>query len=79
MGVSKCPESEGGINFDLPFVSKNAPPCAGVEHVEGDVFQCVPRGEAILLKVSAKNTLIYSTSSDRHTQKGKKIYNLPNN
>ncbi|KDO53453.1 hypothetical protein CISIN_1g044482mg [Citrus sinensis] len=36
-----------GINFDLPYVIKNAP-C--VEHVEGDMFVNVPSGQAIFTK-----------------------------
>lgn len=39
-----------GINFDLPHVIENAPPCPGVEHVGGDMFESVPKGDAIFLK-----------------------------
>ncbi|MED6179741.1 hypothetical protein PIB30_003540 [Stylosanthes scabra] len=41
-----------GINFDLPHVVKNAPPHPGIEHMGGDMFKSVPKGDAILLKVS---------------------------
>ncbi|XP_027334128.1 uncharacterized protein LOC113848912 [Abrus precatorius] len=39
-----------GVNFDLPHVIKHAPVYAGVEHVEGDMFESVPRGDAIFMK-----------------------------
>ncbi|CAK9168213.1 unnamed protein product [Ilex paraguariensis] len=47
--VSKHPNIRG-INFDLPHVIKDAPPCSGVEHVGGDMFESVPKGEAIFMK-----------------------------
>ncbi|CAK7349873.1 unnamed protein product [Dovyalis caffra] len=47
--TSKYPNIKG-INFDLPRVIQNAPPFPGVEHVEGDMFQCVPQGDAIFMK-----------------------------
>ncbi|KAK6938392.1 O-methyltransferase domain [Dillenia turbinata] len=39
-----------GINFDLPHVIAHASPYQGVEHVVGDMFVSVPRGDAIFLK-----------------------------
>ncbi|XP_057740685.1 isoliquiritigenin 2'-O-methyltransferase-like [Arachis stenosperma] len=39
-----------GINFDLPHVVKNAPPRPGIEHIGGDMFESVPKGDAILIK-----------------------------
>ncbi|GLT46468.1 hypothetical protein SLA2020_202160 [Shorea laevis] len=39
-----------GINFDLPHVVQHAPPYPGVEHVGGDMFQSVPKGDAIFMK-----------------------------
>ncbi|XP_044512039.1 caffeic acid 3-O-methyltransferase-like [Mangifera indica] len=39
-----------GINFDLPHVVAHAPPIAGVEHVGGDMFTNIPKGDAIFLK-----------------------------
>ncbi|KAI3806148.1 hypothetical protein L1987_22041 [Smallanthus sonchifolius] len=47
--VSKYPNIKG-INFDLPHVIKDAPPYPGVEHVEGDMFQSVPKGDVIFMK-----------------------------
>ncbi|KAM4100015.1 hypothetical protein ACB094_05G036300 [Castanea mollissima] len=43
-----------GINFDLPHVIQHAPPYPGVEHVEGDMFENVPEGQAIFMKVERK-------------------------
>ncbi|KAK9199992.1 hypothetical protein WN944_015186 [Citrus x changshan-huyou] len=39
-----------GINFDLPHVIQHAPEYPGVEHAGGDMFQSVPKGDAILMK-----------------------------
>ncbi|KAI4335092.1 hypothetical protein L6164_013771 [Bauhinia variegata] len=39
-----------GINFDLSHVIQDASPYPGVEHVEGDMFESVPKGDAIFLK-----------------------------
>ncbi|KAL2946251.1 hypothetical protein AAZX31_20G003300 [Glycine max] len=39
-----------GINFDLPQVIQKAPPHQGIEHIEGDMFESVPTGDAILMK-----------------------------
>ncbi|KAK1351269.1 putative plant O-methyltransferase [Heracleum sosnowskyi] len=39
-----------GINFDLPHVIKTAPSLPGIVHVEGDMFESIPRGEVILLQ-----------------------------
>lgn len=39
-----------GVNFDLPHVIKTASPLPGVEHVGGDMFERVPKGEVIFLK-----------------------------
>ncbi|MCL7023154.1 hypothetical protein MKW94_009199 [Papaver nudicaule] len=39
-----------GINFDLPHVISVAPPYPGVEHVQGDMFEEVPKGQNMLLK-----------------------------
>lgn len=51
MIVSKYPSIKG-ILFDLPHVIKHAPSYAGIENVEGDMFAAVPKGDAIVLKVS---------------------------
>ncbi|XP_042503648.1 caffeic acid 3-O-methyltransferase-like [Macadamia integrifolia] len=47
--ISKYPTIKG-INFDLPHVVKGAPSYHGVEHIEGDMFVSVPKGEAIFVK-----------------------------
>ncbi|XP_026397670.1 (S)-scoulerine 9-O-methyltransferase-like isoform X2 [Papaver somniferum] len=39
-----------GINFDLPHVISVAPQYPGVEHVEGDMFEEVPKAQNMLLK-----------------------------
>lgn len=39
-----------GINFDLPHVIEDAPVYPGVEHVGGDMFASVPKGDAIFMK-----------------------------
>ncbi|KAF7836155.1 isoliquiritigenin 2'-O-methyltransferase-like [Senna tora] len=48
MILSKYPSIKA-INFDLPHVIQNAPPHPGIEHVEGDMFESVPKGDAIIL------------------------------
>ncbi|KAH9768302.1 TTF-type domain-containing protein [Citrus sinensis] len=40
-----------GINFDLPHVIEHVPPHPCIEHVGGDMFQSVPKGDAIFLKL----------------------------
>ncbi|KAL2939668.1 Caffeic acid 3-O-methyltransferase, partial [Bienertia sinuspersici] len=47
--TSKYPSIKG-INFDLPHVIQNAPPCPGVEHVSGDMLKDIPEGDAIFMK-----------------------------
>ncbi|KAF5464593.1 hypothetical protein F2P56_014662 [Juglans regia] len=47
--TSKYPHIKG-INFDLPHVVQHAPSYPGVEHVGGDMFKSVPKGDAIFLK-----------------------------
>ncbi|KAJ4966302.1 hypothetical protein NE237_018151 [Protea cynaroides] len=39
-----------GINFDLPHVITHAPSYPGVEHVAGDMFLSVPKGDIIFMK-----------------------------
>ncbi|KAK8592728.1 hypothetical protein V6N13_063295 [Hibiscus sabdariffa] len=48
--VSKYPTIKG-INFDMPHVIKDAPSYPGVEHVGGDMFASVPKGDAIFMKI----------------------------
>lgn len=47
--TSKYPSTRG-INFDLPHVIRDALPFPGVEHVSGDMFETIPRGDAIFMK-----------------------------
>ncbi|KAF8023649.1 hypothetical protein BT93_F0984 [Corymbia citriodora subsp. variegata] len=47
--TSKHPHIKG-INFDLPHVLADAPSYPDVEHVGGDMFESVPRGDAIFMK-----------------------------
>ncbi|KAK3194511.1 hypothetical protein Dsin_025821 [Dipteronia sinensis] len=47
--TSKYPHIKA-INFDLPHVINDAPSYPGVEHLSGDMFQSVPKGDAIILK-----------------------------
>ncbi|KAJ1440394.1 Winged helix-like DNA-binding domain superfamily [Sesbania bispinosa] len=49
--ISEYPSIKG-INFDLPQVIEDAPPHPGIEHVGGSMFESVPNGDAILIKVS---------------------------
>ncbi|OMO49312.1 O-methyltransferase, family 2 [Corchorus olitorius] len=49
MITSKYPHIKA-INFDLPHVLADAPTYSGVEHVGGDTFESVPRGDAIFMK-----------------------------
>ncbi|XP_057479512.1 caffeic acid 3-O-methyltransferase-like [Actinidia eriantha] len=49
MIVSKYPTLRG-VNFDLPHVIEDAPSYPGVEHVGGDMFVSVPKGDAIFMK-----------------------------
>ncbi|KAL5795918.1 hypothetical protein ACOSQ2_000738 [Xanthoceras sorbifolium] len=47
--TSKYPHIRG-FNFDLPHVIQHAPSFPGVEHVGGDMFQSIPKGDAIFMK-----------------------------
>ncbi|KAL9403290.1 hypothetical protein Peur_000262 [Populus x canadensis] len=49
MIISKYPAIKG-INFDLASVIENSPSYPGIEHVAGDVFLTIPKGEAIFMK-----------------------------
>ncbi|CAL1363516.1 unnamed protein product [Linum trigynum] len=48
--VSRVPTIRNAINFDLPSAVQNAPSYAGVEHVAGDMFEGVPKGDVIFMK-----------------------------
>ncbi|RAL51504.1 hypothetical protein DM860_011006 [Cuscuta australis] len=49
MILSKYPHIKG-INFDLPHVIRDAPHFPGMEHAGGDMFESVPKGDAIFMK-----------------------------
>ncbi|KAG8390468.1 hypothetical protein BUALT_Bualt01G0086400 [Buddleja alternifolia] len=49
MITSKYPSIKG-INFDLPHVIRDAPSYSGVEHIGGDMFVSVPKGDTIFMK-----------------------------
>ncbi|CAH8316826.1 unnamed protein product [Eruca vesicaria subsp. sativa] len=38
------------VNFDLPHIVSAAPLIPGVEHIGGDMFEEIPRGQAIMMK-----------------------------
>lgn len=50
MIISRHP-TISGINFDLPHVIADAPGYAGIVNVGGDMFEKVPTGDAIFIKV----------------------------
>ncbi|XP_042509341.1 caffeic acid 3-O-methyltransferase-like [Macadamia integrifolia] len=52
--TSKYPMIKG-INFDLPHVIAAAPAYPGVEHVAGDMFVSIPKGDIILMKMILHN------------------------
>ncbi|XP_031261165.1 (R,S)-reticuline 7-O-methyltransferase-like [Pistacia vera] len=39
-----------GINFDLPHVVSTAPKFDGISHVDGDMFQAIPKADAAIMK-----------------------------
>ncbi|KAK4406301.1 Acetylserotonin O-methyltransferase [Sesamum angolense] len=49
--IDYCPEAfQGiGINFDRPDVVSEAPLIDGIEHVGGDMFESVPKADAVML------------------------------
>ncbi|XP_047312217.1 caffeic acid 3-O-methyltransferase-like [Impatiens glandulifera] len=57
--VSKYPTIKA-INFDLPQVLSDAPSWPGVEHVGGDMFENVPKGDVIFMKY-----ILHDWSDDR--------------
>ncbi|XP_075661613.1 caffeic acid 3-O-methyltransferase-like [Castanea sativa] len=54
MIISKYPSIKG-INFDLPQVIQHAPSYPGIEHVGGDMYVSVPKGDAIMIKGTCHN------------------------
>ncbi|KAI5444991.1 hypothetical protein KIW84_013315 [Lathyrus oleraceus] len=63
-----------GINFDLPHVIQHAPSYPGVEHIGGDMFECVPKGDAIFMK-----WILHDWSNERCLKLMKNCYDaIPN-
>ncbi|KAL0360213.1 UNVERIFIED_CONTAM: Caffeic acid 3-O-methyltransferase [Sesamum radiatum] len=52
--ITKYPSTRG-INFDLPQVLQTAPSYNSIEHIGGDMFVEVPKGDAIFLKYILHN------------------------
>ncbi|KAH0723942.1 hypothetical protein KY289_006986 [Solanum tuberosum] len=50
MILEKHTNIELGINFDLPEVVEKAPQIPSIKHVGGDMFDYIPRGDAIFMK-----------------------------
>nr|GFB30257.1 caffeic acid 3-O-methyltransferase-like [Tanacetum cinerariifolium] len=57
MIVSKHPTIKG-INFDQPHVIHRAPIYPGIEHIGGDMFDCVPQGDVIFMKDTGSATKV---------------------
>ncbi|XP_057547158.1 caffeic acid 3-O-methyltransferase-like [Amaranthus tricolor] len=49
MIIAKYPSIKA-INFDLPHIIRDAPTYPGVEHVAGNMYDSVPKGDAIFMK-----------------------------
>ncbi|EXB94571.1 3'-hydroxy-N-methyl-(S)-coclaurine 4'-O-methyltransferase [Morus notabilis] len=47
--VKACPWISKGITFDLPHVVSLAEQCEGIEYVGGDMFEFIPKADAVLL------------------------------
>ncbi|KAF8044022.1 hypothetical protein BT93_A2105 [Corymbia citriodora subsp. variegata] len=62
MIIAKYPSIKG-INFDLPHVIEDSPSYPGVEHIGGDMFISIPKGDAIFVKGICHNW------SDEHCAK----------
>ncbi|CAN1235457.1 NADPH-dependent diflavin oxidoreductase 1, partial [Linum perenne] len=62
---SRVPTIRKAINFDLPFVLEKSTLYSGVEHVAGDMFESVPKGDAIFMKSSlpCEDTIIFVVST----------------
>lgn len=52
MLVKACPWIRKGINFDLPHVVSAAEEFERIKHVGGDMFDLVPKADAVFLKVN---------------------------
>ncbi|XP_037497528.1 caffeic acid 3-O-methyltransferase 1 [Jatropha curcas] len=74
MIISKYPSIKG-INYDLPHVIQSAPPYTGIQHVGGNMFTGIPKGDAIMIKDTCHNW-----SDDNVVRLLKNIYEvLPEN
>ncbi|GAB2224220.1 hypothetical protein Droror1_Dr00004972 [Drosera rotundifolia] len=74
MIVTKYPSIKG-INFDLPYVVKDAPAFPGIEHIGGDMFASIPKGENIMIKCT-----LHNWNDDQSVDILKNIYKaLPDN
>ncbi|MBA0805274.1 hypothetical protein Gohar_004800 [Gossypium harknessii] len=72
--TSKYPNING-INFDLPHVIQHASSYPGIEHVAGDMFENVPQGDAIFLKL-----VLHDWSDEKCLRLLKNCYKaIPNN
>ncbi|WCJ39232.1 O-methyltransferase family protein [Euphorbia peplus] len=54
MIISKYPSIKG-INFDLPHVIQSALSYPGIQHIGGNMFTSIPKGEAIMIKNTCHN------------------------
>ncbi|GAV77300.1 LOW QUALITY PROTEIN: Methyltransf_2 domain-containing protein/Dimerisation domain-containing protein [Cephalotus follicularis] len=71
--VSKYPHLKG-VNFDLPHVIKDAPSCPGVNHIAGNMFSSVPKGEVIFMK-----WILHDWNDDQCLKILNNCYALPKN
>ncbi|KAL0386841.1 UNVERIFIED_CONTAM: Acetylserotonin O-methyltransferase [Sesamum radiatum] len=74
-----------GTNFDLTHAVSVAPQCQGIEHVQGNMFEIVPKADAAFLMVIIAEAVIDEGEEDKymdvrlaldmvmlaHTEKGK--------
>ncbi|KAL4332637.1 hypothetical protein GQ457_07G036530 [Hibiscus cannabinus] len=68
--TSKYPSIKG-INYDLPHVIQHAPPIPGVEHIAGDMFHNIPKGDVIFMKF-----ILHDWSDDHCVKLLKNCYNV---
>ena len=67
--VEACPWIRG-INFDLPHVVSDAQKSARIENVGGDMFDCIPKGDAVIIKVSVYSLRIKYLNHDKGIKNG---------
>ena len=61
MIVKACPWIKA-INFDLPHVVASSPPYIGVQHVGGNMFDCIPKADAAFLMVGMLQLCLFGHS-----------------